>query len=374
MEPLQEETTLNENKDATADHWWDIFIPRGNFFITPILLVINILLFLGMLLLDGFGNLFNPETGVLIKWGGNVKSLTVGAHEWWRIITCVFEHIGIIHLAFNMYALLMIGGYLEPLLGRIRFTAAYLATGIFSSLVSLWWHDNTISAGASGAIFGMFGLFFALLTTNMVEKSFRDAMLKNIGIFIGFNLLFGMQSGVDNAAHIGGLVSGFLIGYIYYGLTLKTEEAQRRSNIISLVVFAAAVVTTILVVPKMKDPYGTFQANMKMVDQLEQDAMNDYRNNENSTDEKRIAQFKKGSELYNTCVQKIQETKKLSLDKAQYPLLDSLEQFYKYRSMEFQLLGKNVEENILTTGNELQQVQERIKSLSDFFNKSSNSK
>ena len=140
----------------------------------------------------GLGSILQPDTSLLLEWGANYKPLTLNG-EIWRLFTCIFEHIGIIHLVMNMYALLYAGIFLERLLGRIRFITAYIVSGICASMISLWWHHNVVSAGASGAIFGMYGVFLSLLLTNLIEKETRKSMLSSIGIFIGYNLLFGMR-------------------------------------------------------------------------------------------------------------------------------------------------------------------------------------
>ncbi|MVM40287.1 rhomboid family intramembrane serine protease [Spirosoma sp. HMF3257] len=135
--------------------------------------------------------------------GANYSPLTLGGQPW-RLLSSCFLHIGILHLVFNMYALVQIGPILEPLLGTRQFTIAYLTAGLMGSVVSLWWHDVLLGAGASGAIFGMYGVFLALLTTNWLDATVRRELLKSILTFVGFNLFIGMQSHIDNAAHIGG--------------------------------------------------------------------------------------------------------------------------------------------------------------------------
>jgi rhomboid protease GluP len=94
----------------------------------------------------------------------------------------MFLHAGLVHLVFNMYALLYIGVYLEPLLGRWRYLTVYIACGVLASLTSTWWRIENVGIGASGAIFGLFGVFLALLTTNFVEKNVRKPMLRSIAI------------------------------------------------------------------------------------------------------------------------------------------------------------------------------------------------
>ncbi|MBC7552640.1 MAG: rhomboid family intramembrane serine protease [Taibaiella sp.] len=189
-----------------------IFKPTHGYFITPILLNLNIIVFL-LMAMAGV-NVMTPESVDLLHWGANFGPLTL-AGEWWRLVTCCFVHIGLMHLLMNMYALAFIGLLLEPKLGKSRFLAAYLLTGIAGSMVSTYSHGHTISAGASGAIFGMYGVFLALLTTPIIEKASRKKLLLSIGFFVVYNLLNGFKPGIDNAAHIGGLLSGIAAGYVF---------------------------------------------------------------------------------------------------------------------------------------------------------------
>jgi rhomboid protease GluP len=192
--------------------FWSLFVPRHGYFITPILVDLNIAIFVIM----GFSgvDLIHPGSQDLVQWGANVRYYTLEG-GWWRLITSCFIHMGIPHLLFNMYALVYIGLLLEPYLGKLRFAVAYLLTGVAASLTSLYMHDLTISVGASGAIFGMYGVFLAMLTTNVVDKAVRRPMMVSIGVFVVYNLVYGMRGNIDNAAHVGGLVSGVLIGYLF---------------------------------------------------------------------------------------------------------------------------------------------------------------
>jgi rhomboid protease GluP len=199
----------------------------SNLYVTYAIIAINFIIF-GLMVLDGAGFL-DVNGYVHLKWGSNYGPLTTSG-DWWRLISCIFIHFGIIHVAMNMYCLYTVGIYLEPLLGKVKYTLAYLCTGVCASLVSLWWHSEPAnSAGASGAVFGMYGVFLALLVSNIIPKSVRDAQLKSIGIFVAYNLLYGMKSGVDNAAHVGGLISGFGFGYLL-GLVIKAERNEQKLN------------------------------------------------------------------------------------------------------------------------------------------------
>lgn len=143
----------------------------------------------------------------------------------------MFLHGGIMHILFNMYGLLFVGVFLEPLLGRIKYAIVYLVTGLLASIASIWWHPATVSVGASGAIFGLYGVFFALLTTNLFPKDFKKSFLISTSIFIGFNLLYGLMGNIDNVAHVGGLLSGLLIGYIMYpGLNDKANQVDAEDE------------------------------------------------------------------------------------------------------------------------------------------------
>ncbi|CAN5420182.1 hypothetical protein BH09BAC5_BH09BAC5_23200 [soil metagenome] len=190
-------------------------IPKGDYFFTPIILNINILVFV-LMIISGVSPML-PNAEELINWGANVRKLTMGG-EPWRLFTSMFLHFGILHLATNMYAFFSIGRILEPFIGKWRFLFLYIFAGLGGSAVSLWWHaaDASVSAGASGAIFGLFGVFAALLTTDLIDQSIRKRMLKSMAGAIFLNLMIGLYGGIDNSAHIGGLVTGAAGGYLCY--------------------------------------------------------------------------------------------------------------------------------------------------------------
>ncbi len=202
-------TPPSEENDAES---FTVNSPRS--YVTFALMAVNIAVFLAMVA-SGV-DFFKPTGWDAVRWGGNYKPLTTSG-QWWRLVTSMFLHFGVIHLAFNMYALLQVGRYLEPLLRRRRYLFAYFATGIAASLVSLWFHsDNSVSAGASGAIFGLFGIELAVATTDFFPEDYAKKMRSSMLTLIGVNLFLGWQLGLDNAAHIGGLVTGFVFGYIYF--------------------------------------------------------------------------------------------------------------------------------------------------------------
>ena len=205
-EPLDHETPVSE---VTL---WRTFRPRSKFLVTPLLIFANLIVFIVMV--ASGADVLEPDTRILIDWGANYQKLTLDG-EPWRLLTSCFLHIGVVHLLVNMYALLFVGILLEPLTGKARFATAYLLAGIGGSLNSVAWHSFSVSAGASGAIFGMYGMFLALLTSDLVDKSGRKSLLISMAIFVMYSLFSGMQGNTDNAAHIGGLVTGLLCGFAF---------------------------------------------------------------------------------------------------------------------------------------------------------------
>jgi Flp pilus assembly protein TadD len=131
------------------------------------------------------------------------------------LLTSCFVHIGIIHIAFNLWCLWSLGGMAERLYGRTTFACVYLLCGISGSLGSLLWHSTpTISAGASGAIFGLAGAVIASLKLGeFPPESMARSTMQSLIAFVGYNVVFGAISGMtDNACHIGGLAAGVALG------------------------------------------------------------------------------------------------------------------------------------------------------------------
>jgi|GEM_PF-1621970 len=189
---------------------------------TLILIALNLIVYI-LMVVSGV-NFFSPTPADILAWGG-CNSVTILSGEPWRLVTAMFVHFGILHLLMNLYALYDLGKTLEVIVGKARFILAYLATGIFGGLVSQVWHLGTYSveAGASGGVFGIIGVLIALLTTKLFPEEVRTPYLKRILGMVAVNLFYGMQATVNMAAHTGGLVSGFILGYGLY-LTMIHEK------------------------------------------------------------------------------------------------------------------------------------------------------
>ena len=209
--------------------------------VTHILFGINLAVYLGMVLASGAP--FQEFSGAeLIRWGANVGPLTLTG-EWWRLLTCVFVHGGLLHIAFNMWCLWDLGALSESLYGRWTFTAVYLISGLGASLASVTWNPHVMSVGASGAIFGLAGALIAAFKLGefSVPRPALSGPLRSLLVFVAFNLVFGAASGVtDNAAHIGGLLTGLILGALIAVLAPRQDDAPRRLAIFLVFLLAFA--------------------------------------------------------------------------------------------------------------------------------------
>jgi len=168
-----------------------------------------------------------PNIRDAVKWGADFGPLTLSS-DWWRLLTSTFVHFGIIHIALNMWCLWNLGTTLEPFMGRKVFGVMYFASGLAASLVSVAWNPWRVSAGASGAIFGVAGAlvsYLALKKTPM-DRALVRKNLKSLGVFIFYNLLYGVRGGVDNSAHLGGLVAGLILGAAIPPMVLTSAGPQ----------------------------------------------------------------------------------------------------------------------------------------------------
>ena len=195
-------------------------IPKGEHFATSIILDINIIVYVVMII-SGV-HIMSPNGMDLLEWGANRRYETING-GWWRLVSSMFLHGGIMHIFMNIYGLVISSIFVESSLGRVKYFVLYFLSGIIGSLASIYWYENTISVGASGAIFGLFGAILAMVVIPSKNREVRKAIFYMIAPFVVINLLFGLTGGIDNAAHIGGLISGFLIGLIFFLIEWKNS-------------------------------------------------------------------------------------------------------------------------------------------------------
>ncbi|MEI6886826.1 MAG: rhomboid family intramembrane serine protease [bacterium] len=184
----------------------------------------------------------NPVS--LVNFGANFGSF-VQMGEYWRLITANFLHGSVLHLVFNMYSLYTIGNFVESYFSRTKFFTIFILTGVVASFTSYIFNNTGFSVGASGAIFGLLGLLLA--QTIKTQNSYLPELpidKRNLILIILLNLVFGfIVPGIDNMAHIGGLVSGFLLGFV-----IKTENSEidsKYNSLIKKILLALAVVFSV---------------------------------------------------------------------------------------------------------------------------------
>ncbi len=209
-----------------------------SYLITTILIGLNALVFVVMVLRGVSPFLPSPQQA--IAFGADFGPLTLNG-QWWRLVTSMFVHFGIVHIGLNMWCLWNLGRASEQLMGRASYLLAYFVSGIFASIVSVYWHPMAAGAGASGAIFGMAGVLvsYVYLKKTPSHLQINSRMLGSLGTFIAYNLAFGALPGISNAAHIGGLVMGLAVG-----ATLPSagaSENARRARLSVVVVLSALV-------------------------------------------------------------------------------------------------------------------------------------
>lgn len=198
--------------------------------ITYAIMGICVLLFALMYIIGEGSN----SSRTLIEFGANLDYLVKNG-EYYRLITCAFLHIGIFHLFFNMYALYILGPQAESFFGKIKYIAIYLISALSASILSLAFNTNVISAGASGAIFGLlgcilyFGYHYRIYLGNVIRSQIIPIIVLNL--LIGFTF-----SGIDNFAHIGGLIGGIL-ATMAVGVPFKSSISDKINGCILLTIY-----------------------------------------------------------------------------------------------------------------------------------------
>ncbi|MCK7558787.1 rhomboid family intramembrane serine protease [Chitinophaga sedimenti] len=225
---------ITANRERIVEGFFAVFKPVPGYTITPIIITINVLIYVMLGLTMMFtGNSFlwvHPQ--ILVQFGADFKLFTL-IDQPWRVFSAVFMHASVLHIFFNMYFLMVLGIYLEHILGYRRFLAAYLICGFASSTISIWWNDLLPSVGASGAIYGLIGVLFAMFSIkNLIEPRERKALLSSILITIVVTnvLSFVTKSNTDHGAHYGGLVFGFILTHAYYFGVFQDKKPGSKSG------------------------------------------------------------------------------------------------------------------------------------------------
>ncbi|MCC6624143.1 MAG: rhomboid family intramembrane serine protease [Deltaproteobacteria bacterium] len=212
--------------NADADRPWKPWI-------TYSLIGINVAVFLFCVVVGVSPT--SPDPVTMHNLGGSSKVATLGMGEWWRVITAAFLHYGVIHLALNMYSLFALGGPVERMLGRPAYASVYFVSALFGGVVSLiTMGRNSVSAGASGAVFGVIGALGAYLLVHRarIEPEVWKREMMQLGIMLAINLVYGFTNpGIDNGAHIGGLIAG--AGATFLLARIEDDARKKRAWLVA---------------------------------------------------------------------------------------------------------------------------------------------
>lgn len=207
--------------------------------LTQVLFGINVAVFVGMLLAGV--NISGGNNQELVRWGANWGPLTTSG-QWWRLITYNFVHIGLLHIGLNMWCLWDFGSFCESLYGPWTYGAIYLLSGVSGGLACLIFTPGAVTAGASGAIFGLVGALIASLYLGefSMPRALIQARLRSVAIFAAYSLIFGfVAGGISNAAHLGGLAAGLVMGAVV------AVAAPARGDIVRRVAVLGAVASVL---------------------------------------------------------------------------------------------------------------------------------
>jgi membrane associated rhomboid family serine protease len=180
--------------------------------LTNLLILINVVAFVWELATGG------PD----YDHGYLIGSAVIEHGQWWRLITAAFLHGSIPHVALNMLALYQVGNLVEQLFGKLRFALLYALAMLGSGIAVIWFNYNQPTLGASGAIFGLFG---ALVAVGLRLGKRGRALIAQVVPIVALNLVFTFAvPGISAAAHVGGLITGFLVGLVLFMVPSRARE------------------------------------------------------------------------------------------------------------------------------------------------------
>jgi rhomboid protease GluP len=227
---------------------------------TSFLILLNCLIALTMLVVNT--NRSTSGSSLQLEWGANFGPATTDG-EWWRLATAMFLHFGPMHLVMNMLALWDSGRLVERWFGTVRFVALYLASGLAGNLLSLVIQgDRAVSGGASGAIFGIYGalLVFLLSERKRLHAGEFRWMFWGAAAFAIFALAFGfLIPGIDNAAHLGGLLAGMGVGFVLLVPPKNTWPSRQSARWVAGVVLVGMIAFLVASIPKPRYPWSDEQ-------------------------------------------------------------------------------------------------------------------
>jgi len=261
MEQLKSEMrAFDETLETYTPHVW---VSYG-------LIGINALVFVAMAI-SGV-SAFHPTVDDLLRWGAEFGPSTTHG-QWWRLCTSMFVHIGIMHIAMNMLTFAYVGPKVERMFGNAGFLLIYLVAGLAGSLLALVANPMLVHAGASGAVFGIYGALFAVLLRkrDSIPPHVAASLKKFVSTFILYNLMYSFSPGISLSAHLGGLLTGFACGLIAaQSLDGGVVLAGRARRNVMVTAFGALIVGVGVIAVGTKYPgLNRVDATLKQFSEIE---------------------------------------------------------------------------------------------------------
>ncbi|WP_207494901.1 rhomboid family intramembrane serine protease [Aridibaculum aurantiacum] len=217
--------TIKEDLLLNLQSW----LPTRDAYATTALIFICFIVY-ALVVLSG-SDVMQVYNAKLVEWGGLFRS-GVRQGEYWRLLTSVFLHGSIVHLVMNMLSLYLAGLFVEPVIGRARLILFFLLTGLCASAATMAFSDYELSVGASGAIFGLYGILVAMVLTGIFPRELKTFMYTLLACTAGISLFMGFFiPNVNNIAHVGGLVSGIVGGWLFFKYYRPKQDAEGELDI-----------------------------------------------------------------------------------------------------------------------------------------------
>ena len=246
----------HDERRELAEFFRELFQQTRRIWVIPLLILVNVVVMIWMTT-EGVDPIWpgrdpqnmHQQALILIDAGANYAPKTADG-EWWRLVSALFLHAGIVHLGMNMLTLYGVGAFVERFCGHLSFAVLYFATGSCGSLASAYLNDDVPSVGASGAIFGIVGVFLACafrqrnVWPKRLRRTARNLAVQCIGLLAVFQFAPGLRDVVDNAGHLGGFFSGLVGGFI---ICQPLGQATRLSRVWRNLVIVVGTTTVLAI-------------------------------------------------------------------------------------------------------------------------------
>ncbi len=316
-------------------------VPSKHCLITPLLIYANWIVYL--LMVFSSSSVFDFSTDLLHAWGGALQYDVLHGSVW-QWVTYMFLHGGLSHIVANTFALLYVGQFLEPMLGRSRFLLVYLLAGIAAGITSSIYNPFSVAVGASGPIFGLYGTFLALLSTRLITRTVRRTLLRVLLLFVVYNLLGGLQSEtIDNAAHIGGMLAGMVLGIFMFVDIAKVHKLVYYLLIYLLMISMVALYgfTTIHNLEDKSTKWARAMDRISTLGDLALEPLQHEKDNSENTDELVDEYINRGNYYWNECIKEVNTLYPIrGIPQSRVEVLDKMKKYYFVRIRSYNIRVK----------------------------------